>query len=154
MNLDDAPAEWLGNLTPRANQVLVLARKEADRLNHNYVGTEHVLLGLIGLGQGVATNVLKHLGLELENTRQEVEKLVGAGPAQKVIGNVPYTPRVKKILVLARKDADALRHTYIGTEHILLALLLEGDGRAALVMKKLGMNLEETRKEILKELSP
>ena len=93
----------MNNFTPRAQQVLALARKEADRFNHNYVGTEHLLLGLIKLGQGVAVNVLQKMGLDLETVRMEVEKQVGSGPETKMVGNVPYTPRVKKVLALAGK---------------------------------------------------
>ena len=120
----------MSNFTPRAQQVLALARKEADRFNHNFLGTEHLLLGLIKLGQGVAVNVIQKMGLDLETVRMEVEKQVGTGPDQKMIGNIPYTPRVKKVLALASKEAKALNHTYVGTEHILLGLLREGDGWA------------------------
>jgi ATP-dependent Clp protease ATP-binding subunit ClpC len=134
--------------------VLALARKEADRFNHNFVGTEHLLLGLIKLGQGVAVNVLQKLGLDLETVRMAVEKQVGTGPDQKMIGNIPYTPRVKKVLALAAKEAKALNHTYVGTEHILLGLLREGDGVAARVLKDLDIDIEQTRQEILKELDP
>ncbi len=144
----------MNNFTPRAQQVLALARKEADRFNHNFVGTEHILLGLIKLGQGVAVNVLQKLGLDLETVRMEVEKQVGTGPDQKMIGNIPYTPRVKKVLSLAAKEAKALNHTYVGTEHILLGLLREGDGVAARVLKNLDVDIEQTRQEILKELDP
>src|SRR5580692_9727633 len=146
--------ESMNNFTPRAQQVLALARKEADRFNHNFVGTEHLLLGLIKLGQGVAVNVLQKLGLDLETVRMEVEKQVGTGPDQKVIGNIPYTPRVKKVLALASKEAKNLNHTYVGTEHILLGLLREGDGVAARVLKNLDVDTEQTRQEILKELDP
>jgi ATP-dependent Clp protease ATP-binding subunit ClpC len=146
--------EATNNFTPRAQQVLALARKEADRFNHNFVGTEHLLLGLIKLGQGVAVNVLQKLGLDLETVRMEVEKQVGTGPDQKMIGNIPYTPRVKKVLALAAKEAKALNHTYVGTEHILLGLLREGDGVAARVLKNLDVDIEQTRQEILKELDP
>jgi ATP-dependent Clp protease ATP-binding subunit ClpC len=146
--------ESMNNFTPRAQQVLALARKEADRFNHNFVGTEHLLLGLIKLGQGVAVNVLQKLGLDLETVRMEVEKQVGTGPDQKMIGNIPYTPRVKKVLALAAKEAKALNHTYVGTEHILLGLLREGDGVAARVLKNLDIDIEQTRQEILKELDP
>jgi ATP-dependent Clp protease ATP-binding subunit ClpC len=149
---DDAAA--MNNFTPRAQQVLALARKEADRFNHNFVGTEHLLLGLIKLGQGVAVNVLQKLGLDLETVRMEVEKQVGTGPDQKMIGNIPYTPRVKKVLALASKEAKNLNHTYVGTEHILLGLLREGDGVAARVLKNLDVDIEQTRQEILKELDP
>src|SRR6266849_6785738 len=144
----------MNNFTPRAQQVLALARKEADRFNHNYVGTEHLLLGLIKLGQGVAVNVLQKMGLDLETVRMEVEKQVGSGPETKIVGNVPYTPRVKKVLALAGKEAKALNHSYVGTEHILLGLLREGEGVAARVLKSLEVDIERTRNEILKELDP
>ena len=146
--------EPLANFTPRAQQVLALARKEADRFRHNFVGTEHVLLGLISLGQGVAVNVLQKLSLDLGSVRQEVEKQLGTGPDQKMWGHIPYTPRVKKVLALAQKEAKALNHTYVGTEHILLGLLREGDGVAARVLKNLDVDIEQTRQEILKELDP
>ena len=144
----------MNNFTPRAQQVLALARKEADRFNHNYVGTEHLLLGLIKLGQGVAVNVLQKMGLDLETVRMEVEKQVGSGPETKMVGNIPYTPRVKKVLALAGKEAKALNHSYVGTEHILLGLLKEGEGVAARVLKSLEVDIDRTRTEILKELDP
>ena len=144
----------MNNFTPRAQQVLALARKEADRFNHNYVGTEHLLLGLIKLGQGVAVNVLQKMGLDLETVRMEVEKHVGSHPETKMVGNIPYTPRVKKVLALAGKEAKALNHSYVGTEHILLGLLREGEGVAARVLKSLEVDIERTRNEILKELDP
>jgi ATP-dependent Clp protease ATP-binding subunit ClpC len=146
--------ELMNNFTPRAQQVLALARKEADRFNHNFVGTEHLLLGLIKLGQGVAVNVLQKMGLDLETVRLEVEKQVGTGPDQKLMGSIPYTPRVKKVLSLAGKEAKALNHTYVGTEHLLLGLLREGDGVAARVLKNLDVDLEQTRTETLRELDP
>jgi ATP-dependent Clp protease ATP-binding subunit ClpA/predicted dehydrogenase len=146
--------EAINNFTPRAQQVLALARKEADRLHHHFVGTEHLLLGILKLDQGVAVNVLRKMGLELETVRMEVEKVVRNGPDQKMIGNIPYTPRVKKVLVLASKEAKRLKHTYIGTEHILLGLMLEGDGVAARVLKDLDVDIKQTRQEILKELDP
>ena len=144
----------MNNFTPRAQQVLQLAKKEADRFNHGYVGTEHLLLGLIALGQGVAVNVLQRMGVDLENVRTEVEKAVGVGPDSKTVGNVPYTPRVKKVLQLASSEARALNHSYVGTEHILLGLLREGEGVAARVLKNLNVDLEKTRVEIMKELDP
>jgi ATP-dependent Clp protease ATP-binding subunit ClpC len=144
----------MNNFTPRAQQVLALARKEADRFNHNYVGTEHLLLGLIKLGQGVAVNVLQKMGLDPETVRMEVEKHVGSGPETKMLGNIPYTPRVKKVLALAGKEANSLQHSYVGTEHILLGLLREGEGVAAQVLKSLEIDIERTRNEILKELDP
>jgi ATP-dependent Clp protease ATP-binding subunit ClpC len=144
----------MNNFTPRAQQVLALARKEADRFNHSYVGTEHLLLGLIKLGQGVAVNVLERMGLELEVVRMEVEKEVGSGPPQKSSGNIPYTPRVKKVLALANKEAKALNHSYVGTEHLLLGLLREGEGVAARVLKRLDVDIQRTRNEILAEIDP
>ena len=115
---------------------------------------EHLLLGLIKLGQGVAVNVLQKMGLDLETVRQEVEKEVRGGNEPKAAGNIPYTPRVKKVLALAAKEAKALNHTYVGTEHILLGLLREGDGVAAKVLRNLDVDIEQCRQEILKELDP
>jgi ATP-dependent Clp protease ATP-binding subunit ClpC len=156
----------MSDFTPRGQQVLSLARQEAERFNHHYVGTEHLLLGLIKLGQGVAVNVLQRMGLDLEGVRMEVEKHVGPHPETKMVGkqsgarikttfeNIPYTPRVKKVLVLAGKEAKALNHSYVGTEHILLGLLREGEGIAARVLKSLEVDPVRTRNEILKELDP
>ncbi len=144
----------MNNFTPRAQQVLALARKEADRFSHNYVGTEHILLGLIKLGQGVAVNVLERMGLDLDRVRVEVEKEVGTGTAGQSGGNIPYTPRVKKVLALADKEAKALNHSYVGTEHILLGLLREGDGVAARVLQQLEVDIQSAREEILKEIDP
>jgi ATP-dependent Clp protease ATP-binding subunit ClpC len=146
--------EPMNNFTPRAQQVLALARKEADRFHHNYVGTEHLLLGLINLGQGVAVNVLQKMGLDLQTVRAAVEKQVGTGPESKPSGNIPYTPRVKKVLALSGKEAKALNHSYVGTEHILLGLLREGEGVAARVLKSLDVDIERCRNEILAELDP
>ena len=146
--------EAFNNFTPRAQQVLALVRKEADRFNHNYVGTEHLLLGLIKLDQGVAVNVLKKMGLDLETVQMEVEKHAPPGPDHKVAGTIPYTPRVKKVLDLAAKEAKQLSHTYVGTEHILLGLLREGNGVAAKVLRGLDIDLDQTRQEILKEVDP
>jgi len=145
----------MNNFTPRAQQVLALSRKEADRFNHNYIGTEHVLLGLIKLGQGVAVSVLERMGLNLESVRMEVESEVGTGPdGQKMPGSVPYTPRVKKVLTLANKEANALSHAYVGTEHILLGLLREGEGVAARVLQGLNIDIKEARSMILREIDP
>lgn len=146
--------EPMNNFTPRAQQVLALAKKEADRFHHNYVGTEHLLLGLINLGQGVAVNVLQKMGLDLQTVRTAVEKQVGVGPESKPSGNIPYTPRVKKVLALASKEAKSLNHSYVGTEHILLGLLREGEGVAARVLKSLEIDIESCRNEILSELDP
>ncbi|MEY2877695.1 MAG: hypothetical protein RLZZ15_75, partial [Verrucomicrobiota bacterium] len=145
----------MNNFTPRAQQVLQYARKEADRFHHNYVGTEHILLGLIKLGQGVAVSVLQKMGLDLETVRGAVEKQVGTGQETTAPqGSVPYTPRVKKVLALAGKEAKALNHSYVGTEHMLLGLLREGEGVAARVLKSLDIDIERTRQEILRELDP
>lgn len=144
----------MNNFTPRAQQVLQLARKEAERFNHGYVGTEHLLLGLIALGQGVAVNVLMKMGIDMDTVRTEVENSVGLGPETKTTGNIPFTPRVKKVLALSSSEARSLNHSYVGTEHLLLGLLREGEGVAARVMKNLNIDLEKTRIEILKELDP
>ena len=144
----------MNNFTPRAQQVLALSRKEAERFNHNYVGTEHLLLGLIKLGQGVAVNVLERMGLDLESVRIEVEKQVGSGPEASISGNIPYTPRVKKVLALANKEAQHLNHSYVGTEHLLLGLLREGDGVAARVLQSLDVDISRTRQEVLAEIDP
>jgi ATP-dependent Clp protease ATP-binding subunit ClpC len=144
----------MSDFTPRAKEVLALALKEAKRLNHAYVGTEHLLLGLIKLGQGVAVNVLQEMGLDLERIRIEVEQHVGPHPDAKMVGNIPYTPRVKKVLALAGKEAEALKHSYVGTEHILLGLLREGEGIAARVLKSMEVDPARARNEILKELDP
>jgi ATP-dependent Clp protease ATP-binding subunit ClpC len=144
----------MNNFTPRAQQVLQLARKEAERFNHGYVGTEHLLLGLVALGQGVAVNVLLKMGVDLESVRIEVENAVGVGPETKTVGNLPFTPRVKKVLALSSSEARALNHSYVGTEHLLLGLLREGEGVAARVLKNLKVDLDKTRIEIMKELDP
>src|SRR5665213_4106203 len=146
--------ETMSNFTPRAQQVLALARKEADRLNNDFLGTEHLLLGLIKLGQGVAVNVLQSMGIDLETVRMEVEKQTPGGSDQKMIGNIPYTPRVKKVIALSQKEAKNLNHTYVGTEHLLLGLLREGDGVAAKVLRNLDVDIEEARQRVLKELDP
>ncbi len=144
----------MNDFTPRAQQVIQLARKEAEQFNHQYVGTEHLLLGLIALGEGVAVNVLERLGVDLDALRLEVEKSVGQGPETKVAGALPLTPRAKKVLALAKSEAGALNHNYIGTEHILLGLLREEEGVAARVLKNLNVDIERARIEVLKELTP
>ncbi len=142
------------NFTPRAQQVLSLAKKEAKRFGHDYVGTEHLLLGLIKLGQGVAVSVLESMNLDLETVRMEVEKHSGAGGATMQEGDLPFTPRVKKVLQLAAQEARALNYNYIGTEHILLGLLKEGDGVAAKILSNLKVDAEAVRTEVLKNLDP
>lgn len=138
--------------TNRAKQVIKLAKKEAQRLNHNYLGTEHVLLGLLKLGQGVAVNVLRNLNIDFETVRSEVEKLVGFGPEIQVYGDPALTGKVKKVFEFANEEAANLNHNYVGTEHILLGLLRQTDGVAAQVLENLNVNLKEVRKEVLKEL--
>ena len=144
----------VSEFTPHAQQALAFARKEADRYHHDFIATEHLLLAIVRLGVGVAVAVLKKQGVSLETIRNKVEKQIGSGPGRKAIGNIPYTPRVKKVLALAVKEANTLNHTYLGTEHILLGFLREGDGVAARVLNDLGVDLERTRQEILKELDP
>lgn len=138
--------------TNRAKQVIKLAKKEAQRLNHNYLGTEHVLLGLLKLGQGIAVNVLRNLNLDYETIRNEVERIVGFGPEIQVYGDPALTGKVKKVFEYANEEATNLNHNYVGTEHLLLALLRQTDGVAAQVLENLNVNLKEIRKEILKEL--
>ena len=143
------------NFTPRAQKVLALARTEAGRLHHHFVGTEHVLLGLITLGQGTAVNVLRMTTVNLESVRAEIDKQVGQGPAdQNSPGLTPYTPRVRKALSLAASEARALNHTYVGTEHLLLGLLAEGEGVAARVLKSRRVDTELIRREVLRQLDP
>ena len=143
-----------GNFTPRAQRVIQLAQREADSFNHPYVGTEHLLLGLIALGEGVAVNVLERLGISLESVRLEVERAVGQGPETKTVGNPPFTPRSKKVLQLAIAEAQSLHHTYVGTEHLLLGLLREGEGVAAQVLRNLDVNFDAARSEVMRELDP
>ena len=138
--------------TNRAKQVIKLAKKEAQRLNHNYLGTEHVLLGLLKLGQGIAVNVLRNLNLDYETIRAEVERIVGFGPEIQVYGDPALTGKVKKVFEFANEEAANLNHNYVGTEHLLLALLRQADGVAAQVLENLNINLKEVRKEVLKEL--
>lgn len=138
--------------TNRAKQVIKLAKKEAQRLNHNYLGTEHVLLGLLKLGQGVAVNVLRNMNIDFDTVRSEVEKLVGYGPEIQVYGDPALTGKVKKVFEYANEEAANLNHNYVGTEHLLLGLLKQTEGVAAQVLENLNINLKEVRKEVLKEL--
>ncbi len=144
----------MSNFTPRAQQVLVLAKREAKRFSHNYVGTEHLLLGLIKLGQGVAVAALQAMGLDLETVRYEVEKHSGPGQNMQMEGDPPLTPRVKRVLSLAAKEARALNYNYIGTEHLLLGLLREGDGVAARILRGLNVDADAVRNEVMKALDP
>ena len=138
--------------TDRARRVVVLAQEEARMLNHNYIGTEHILLGLIHEGEGVAAKALESLGIALEGVRQQVEEIIGQGQ-QAPSGHIPFTPRAKKVLELSLREALQLGHNYIGTEHILLGLIREGEGVAAQVLVKLGAELNRVRQQVLQLLS-
>jgi ATP-dependent Clp protease ATP-binding subunit ClpC len=146
--------ELLDNFTPRAKKVMAFANEEALHLKHNFIGTEHILLGLVKLGDGVAANVLIKLGLTLEKARMGVEKIDGLGPDRKITFTLPFTPRAKEVFKLARNDAKLLNHTYIGTEHILLGILYEGQGIAAKVLRDFNIDIKKMREEILNELNP
>ncbi|HDN84451.1 MAG TPA: ATP-dependent Clp protease ATP-binding subunit, partial [Candidatus Aerophobetes bacterium] len=135
--------------TERARRVILLAREEAKRLDHDYLGTEHLLLGLIREGEGVAALALQNLGIDLEQVRQEVEKAVGKGGGSLFLGQIPFTPRAKKVLELAVTEARNLGHNYIGTEHLLLGLIREGEGVAAQILTNLGADLEKVREEVV-----
>ena len=135
--------------TDRARKVMQLANQEAQRFNHEYIGTEHILLGLVKEGSGVAANVLKNLDVDLRKIRLEVEKLVQSGPEMVTIGKLPQTPRAKKVIEYSMEEARNLNHNYVGTEHILLGLLREQEGVAAQVLMNLGMKLEDVREEVL-----
>jgi ATP-dependent Clp protease ATP-binding subunit ClpC len=135
--------------TDRARKVMALANQEAQRFNHEYIGTEHVLLGLVKEGSGVGANVLKNLDVDLRKVRLEVEKLVKSGPDMVTMGKLPQTPRAKKVIEYAIEEARNLNHNYVGTEHLLLGLLREHDGVAAQVLMNLGLKLEEVREEVL-----
>ena len=138
--------------TERARKVIILAKEEARRFNHDYIGTEHILLGLIREGEGVAATVLQKMGLSLENIRLEIEKLVQPGPATQIIGDIPFTPRAKKALELAAEEARSFGHNYIGTEHILLGLIREGEGVASQVLLNSGLDLNGVRNEVMELL--
>jgi ATP-dependent Clp protease ATP-binding subunit ClpC len=137
--------------TDRARRVVVLAQEEARMLNHNYIGTEHLLLGLIHEGEGVAAKALESLGISLEAVRQQVEEIIGQGQ-QAPSGHIPFTPRAKKVLELSLREALQLGHNYIGTEHILLGLIREGEGVAAQVLVKLGADLNRVRQQVIQLL--
>jgi len=135
--------------TERAQRVILIAQEEAKRLNHDYVGTEHILLGLIALGEGVASQVLASLGVDLRKVRAEIEKIVGTGDNMMLLGEIPFTPRAKKVLEYAVEEAQHMGHSYIGTEHILMGLIREEEGVAARVLENLGLKLETVREEVL-----
>ncbi len=158
----DPPVQWRRNsnmgeydhFTIRAQRVIQLARREANHYDRSYVASEHLLLGLVALGEGVAATVLERMGASLETIRLEVERIAGQGTDTKTVGNVSFTPRVKKILQLAMAEARLLNHTYVGTEHILLGLLREGEGASAQVLKTLNIDYETARMEVMRELNP
>ena len=133
--------------TDRARKVMQLANQEAQRFNHEYVGTEHVLLGLIKEGSGVAATVLRNMDVDLRKIRNEIEKIVQAGPEMVTMGKLPQTPRAKKVIEYAIEEARNLNHNYVGTEHLLLGLLREQEGVAAQVLMNLNFKLEEVREE-------
>src|SRR5690349_2245159 len=135
--------------TDRARKVMQLANQEAQRFNHEYIGTEHILLGLVKEGSGVAASVLKNLDVDLRKIRMEVEKIVQAGPDMVTMGRLPHTPRAKKVIEYAIEEARNLNHNYVGTEHLLLGLLREMEGVAAQVLQNLGLKLDEVREEVL-----
>jgi ATP-dependent Clp protease ATP-binding subunit ClpA len=138
--------------TDRGRRVVVLAQEEARLLNHDYIGTEHLLLGLVGESQSVATMALESLGISLEAVRSQVEERIGRG-AEKPVGHIPFTPRAKKVLELSLREALALKHKHIGTEHILLALICEGEGVAAQVLVRLGADRDRVRQQVIQLLS-
>ena len=137
--------------TDRARRVVVLAQEEARMLNHDYIGTEHILLGLIHEGEGVAARALESLGISLEAVRQQVEVIIGRGQGMPC-GHIPFTPRAKKVLELSLREVQQLGHNYIGTEHILLGLIREGDGVAVQVLVKLGVDLNRVRRQVIQLL--
>ena len=139
--------------TERARQVVVLAQDEARALNHGYIGTEHLLLGLLREEEGIAARVLASLDITVEDVRTQVARIVGQGDEQTVTGQIPFTPRAKKVLELSLREANRLGHNYIGTEHILLGLIREGEGVAAQVLVKLGADLNRVRQQVLQLLS-
>jgi ATP-dependent Clp protease ATP-binding subunit ClpC len=138
--------------TERARKVLSLAQEEAQRLHHNYIGTEHLLLGLVREGEGVAAKVLTSLGVDLEKVRKAVEDIIGRGD-RIVLGEIGMTPRAKKVIELAVDEAQLLNHHYIGTEHILLGLIREGNGIGAGVLESFGLSLQEVRAKTIQVLS-
>ena len=138
--------------TDRARRVIVLAQDEAKLLNHNYIGTEHILLGLIHEGEGVAAKALESLGISLEAVRDQVEEIIGQGQ-QVPKGHIPFTPRAKRVLELSLREALQMNHNYIGTEHILLGLIREGEGVAAQALLKLGADLNRVRSTVIQLLS-
>src|SRR5213082_4292254 len=145
-------ADRFDKFTERARRVLTLAQEEAQRFNHNYIGTEHLLLGLVREGDGVAAKVLNNLGVELSKVRSAVEFIIGRGE-KSISGEIGLTPRAKKVIELAVEEARRLNHSYIGTEHLLLGLVREGEGIAAGVLESLGVSLEKVRNQVIQVLN-
>src|SRR5881628_2662564 len=145
-------AERFDKFTERARKVLQLAQEEAQRFNHNYIGTEHLLLGLVREGEGVAARVLENMNVELAKVRTAVEFIIGRGD-RPVVGEVGLTPRAKRVIELAIDEARRLGHNYIGTEHLLLGLIREGEGIAAGVLQSLGVEFDRTRHEVLRTIA-
>ena len=139
--------------TDRARRAVVQAQEEARTLNHDFIGTEHILLGLVGEGQGVAAKALESLGISMEAVRQRVEDIVPPGQVEVRTGHIPFTPRAKKVLELSLSESKLLGHRYIGTEHILLGLLREGEGVAAQVLAALGADLDGVRERVVQLLA-
>src|SRR5271157_4223965 len=133
--------------TDRARKVMQLANQEAQRFNHEYIGTEHILLGLIKEGSGVAANVLKNLDIDLRKIRLEIEKIVQSGPHMASVGKLPQTPTAKKVIEYSIEEARSFKHHYVGTEHLLLGLMREQEGIAAQILINLGLRLQDLREE-------
>src|ERR687888_2055223 len=146
-----AQGDRFDKFTDRARKVLILAQDEAQRFNHNYIGTEHLLLGLVREGEGVAAKMLSNLGVELNRVRSAVEFIIGRGDRM-VLGEISLTPWAKKVIDLAVEEARRLGHNYIGTEHLLLGLVREGEGIAAMVLESLGVTMEKVRHEVIRVL--
>ncbi|MGH2768871.1 MAG: Clp protease N-terminal domain-containing protein, partial [Actinomycetota bacterium] len=138
--------------TDRARRVVVLAQEEARHLNHNYIGTEHILLGLISEGEGVGAQALRALGFSLEAVRSQVGDIIGTGSSSPQ-GHIPFTPRAKKVLEISLREMHQLGHNHIGTEHILLGIIREGEGVAAQVLERMGAELERVRQQVIQLLS-
>src|SRR5439155_15813070 len=145
-------ADRFDKFTERARRVLTLAQEEAQRFNHNYIGTEHLLLGLVREGDGVAARVLNNLGVQLPKVRSSVEFIIGRGESM-IMGEIGLTPRAKKVIELAVDEAPRLNHHYIGTEHLLLGVIREGEGIAAGVLESLGVSLGEARAQVMQVIS-
>lgn len=149
---DPSPKTFFGQFTDKAIIVIMLAQEESWRLRHNFVGTEQILLGLIGEGTDIAAATLKLNQVNLKNARIEVEKIIGRG-SDNVAEEIPFTPRAKRLLELSKKEADQLGHNYVGTEHLLLGLIREGDGVGVQVLKRLGVNIQRLRNSVLQAIA-